>query len=186
MQTIKLDLSIKSIVPILYAKQAEVGRKFKVTLTDNGSPYTVPVGAYVSIWFDGPSGEGNYTDIGEQSAITVSGNEITVEMITQMLAKPGNGRICLVINTAAGIQIGTWNIPYFCEDVPGAGSPSAEKYYTAFSDAVSKLKTPVKGEDYYTEADKDEMVQAVIAQLPVYDGGVADVVEEYDGAVTVV
>ena len=32
--------------------------------------------------------------------------------------------------------------------------------------------TPIKGEDYYTEADKTEMVQAVIAQLPVYDGEV--------------
>ena len=33
-------------------------------------------------------------------------------------------------------------------------------------------KTPVKGVDYYTEADKEEMVQAVIAALPVYSGEV--------------
>ena len=33
-------------------------------------------------------------------------------------------------------------------------------------------KTPVKGTDYYTESDKAEMVSAVIAALPVYDGGV--------------
>lgn len=32
--------------------------------------------------------------------------------------------------------------------------------------------TPVKGTDYFTEADKAEMVQAVITQLPVYDGEV--------------
>lgn len=32
--------------------------------------------------------------------------------------------------------------------------------------------TPVKGTDYYTEADKAEMVQAVISALPVYDGSV--------------
>ena len=35
--------------------------------------------------------------------------------------------------------------------------------------------TPVKGTDYYTEADKTEMVNAVIAALPVYDGEVVDV-----------
>lgn len=35
-------------------------------------------------------------------------------------------------------------------------------------------KTPVKGVDYYTEADKEEMVQAVIAALPVYNGEVQD------------
>lgn len=33
-------------------------------------------------------------------------------------------------------------------------------------------KTPVKGVDYFTEADKAEMVSAVIAALPVYDGSV--------------
>lgn len=33
-------------------------------------------------------------------------------------------------------------------------------------------KTPEKGVDYYTEADKQEMVQAVIAALPVYNGEV--------------
>ena len=33
-------------------------------------------------------------------------------------------------------------------------------------------KTPVKGIDYYTDADKAEMVNAVIAALPVYNGEV--------------
>ena len=36
-------------------------------------------------------------------------------------------------------------------------------------------KTPIKGTDYYTEADKTEIVNAVIAALPVYDGEVVDV-----------
>lgn len=35
--------------------------------------------------------------------------------------------------------------------------------------------TPAKGKDYYTDADKAEMVSAVIAQLPVYDGSVTTV-----------
>ena len=178
MQTINLDLSVKSIVPILYAKQAEVGRKFKVILTDNGSQYVVPTGADVSIWFDGASGAGNYTDIGEQSAISVSGNEITVEMITQMLAKPGNGNICLVINTANGTQIGTWNIPYFCEGVPGAGSPAAQNYYTAFSKAVADMKGGI-AEEVIKELPRynGEVIfkDAVIATLPRYNG---EVIEE--------
>lgn len=32
--------------------------------------------------------------------------------------------------------------------------------------------TPQKGKDYYTDADKTEMVQAVISELPVYNGEV--------------
>lgn len=35
-----------------------------------------------------------------------------------------------------------------------------------------KGDTPVKGKDYYTEADKAEMVQAVLAMIPIYDGEV--------------
>ncbi len=34
--------------------------------------------------------------------------------------------------------------------------------------------TPVKGTDYFTDADKAEMVSAVISALPVYDGEVED------------
>ena len=34
------------------------------------------------------------------------------------------------------------------------------------------VKTPIKGVDYYTDADKAEMVAAVIAALPVYSGEV--------------
>jgi len=33
-------------------------------------------------------------------------------------------------------------------------------------------RTPVKGTDYWTDADKAEMVADVINSLPVYDGGV--------------
>ena len=36
-------------------------------------------------------------------------------------------------------------------------------------------KTPEKGIDYYTEADKAEIVQAVLASLPTYNGEVAEV-----------
>ena len=35
--------------------------------------------------------------------------------------------------------------------------------------------TPVKGKDYFTAADKAEMVSSVIAALPVYDGSVTSV-----------
>lgn len=38
--------------------------------------------------------------------------------------------------------------------------------------AYGSGKTPIKGEDYFTEADKTEMVSAVIAALPKYNGEV--------------
>lgn len=144
MQTVNLDLSVKNVVPLLHAKQGEVGRKFKAILTDSGSPYTPPSGAVVSVWFSGASGEGNYTDIGTKSAISISGNEITVEMITQMLTRPGDGKLCLVINSDDGTQLGAWNIPYACEVQPGLDSPEAKEYYTAFSKAAADLADAAK------------------------------------------
>ena len=44
MQTINLDISVKSIIPLLHAKQADVGRKFKVVLSDGGKAYPLPGG----------------------------------------------------------------------------------------------------------------------------------------------
>jgi hypothetical protein len=43
----------------------------------------------------------------------------------------------------------------------------------ATGDAGADGKTPVKGTDYFTEADKTEMVNAVITALPKYTGGVS-------------
>lgn len=142
MQTINLDISRMKVIPTLYAKQTDVGRKFKAILTDGGVAYAVPAGAAVSIWYSGASGEGNYTDVGADSAISASGNEITVELITQMLSNPGSGVLCLVINAPNGDQIGTWNIPYLVEKIPGVGSLAAQEYFTAFSKAVQNLSYP--------------------------------------------
>ena len=140
MQTIYIDISNKMVLPTIYAKQGDVGRKFEVVFTDSGVPYNIPDVAHFSVWYDGDSGSGNYTDIGSDSAFTVNGNRVVVEMIAQMLLRDGNGVLCLVMNKNES-QIGSWNIPYVCENVPGAESESAESYYTAFSTAVEKLKT---------------------------------------------
>lgn len=60
------------------------------------------------------------------------------------------------------------------------GALAADTLPTAINTALAQAKasgefdgrTPVKGTDYYTEADKAEMVSAVIAALPVYNGEV--------------
>lgn len=139
MQTIYLDISNKGVVPTIYAKQGDVGRKFEVVFTDSGIPYSIPTNAKISIWYEGDSGVGNYTDIGEDSAIAIGENKAVVELITQMLSKDGEGIVCLVMN-AGNNQIGSWNIRYLCERVPGFDSEGAKEYYTAFSKTVESLK----------------------------------------------
>lgn len=142
MQTIYLDISNKGVIPTIHAKQGDVGRKFQVVLTDSGLPYIPVGGSAFSVWYSGASGEGNYTEVGDKSAFSVSGNKVTVEMISQMLSNDGEGVLSFVLNDPNGNQISTWNIHYICEYVPGADSQEAKAYYTAFSHAVEKLPYP--------------------------------------------
>ena len=142
MQTIYLDISNRGVIPVIYAKQGDVGRKVEVVLTNSGLPYEPEAGSAFSAWYSGASGVGNYTDIGGKPAFSVSGNKVMVELITQMLENAGEGILCLVLSRAGGDQIGLWNIRYICEGIPGAGSEAAKDYYTAFSQAVAGLAYP--------------------------------------------
>ena len=90
MQTIYLDISNKGVYPCIYAKQGDVDRKFLVVVTDSGIPFNCEEMS-ISVWYDGDSGEGNYTHIGEEDAISVTKNKITVSLIQQMLVNGGNG-----------------------------------------------------------------------------------------------
>lgn len=132
MQTFNLDLSAKRVIPLLYAKQRDVGTKILVNITDNGEDYTIPDDVIWSVWYSGASGEGNYSHINNESACLVGGNTVTVELIYQMLNNPGEHLMCLVMNSSDGTQLGLWNIPYFVEAIPGADSKAAQEYYQAF------------------------------------------------------
>jgi len=136
MKTIHIDLSNKNVLPVVYAKQGDVGRKFAVVFTEAGTPYNIPNDAHLSVWYDGDSGDGNYTHIGEDSAFLIDGNTVEVEMITQMLSAPGRGNMCIVLANSEGEQIGSWNITYICEERPGFDSEGAISYFNAFSEVI--------------------------------------------------
>lgn len=138
MQQITIDISNRSQkLPVIHAKQADVGRKFQILLTDNGVNFFPGSGCGYCVWYAGTDGEGNYTSVGEHSAVSVSGNVLTVELIAQMLTGTG-GTMCLTIHNADGTQLGIWNILYNVEPVPGADSPEADIYYSAFTESVGQ------------------------------------------------
>lgn len=136
MQTIYLDISNKGVYPCIYAKQSDLGRKFNCILTDSGIKYEIPEGAIFSVWYSGKSGDGNYTKIDGRNAVSVSENIITIELISQMLNNAGEGNICFRIEDQNGLEIGSWNIPYEVEFVPGFGSVESEQYYPALTQAI--------------------------------------------------
>lgn len=138
MQTIYLDISNKGTIPTINAKQGEVGRKFLAILTDAGVPYIAKDGTLLSVWYEGASGEGNYSQVGDKSAFEINGNKISIELITQMLTNHGDGIISLVMNSTNGDEIATWNIPYSVEKKPGAESEEATAYYTALSEVAGQ------------------------------------------------
>ena len=138
MQTIYLDISNKGVYPCIYAKQGDINRKFLLIVTDGGVPFNCENTA-ISVWYDGDSGEGNYTHIGEENAISVTGNKITVSLIQQMLVNAGNGVLSISISNPDGGQIGLWNIDYCVEEKPGAESEEATQYYDAFSQTAADI-----------------------------------------------
>ena len=140
MQTIYLDISNKGVIPTVYAKQGDIGRKIFVVLTDNGVPYPLSENHIISAWYSGDSGDGNYSNIGEESAFEISGNKITVELIYQMLSVSGSGELTIVINNSDGDQIGLWSIPYIAEKWSGSESEEANNYYSAFVDAAVRAE----------------------------------------------
>lgn len=142
MQTIYLDISNKSVIPAIHAKQGDVGRKFLAILSDGSVPYVPTNAPAFSVFYEGDSGSGNYTHIGDKPAFEINGNKVTVELIEQMVTNAGGGVICLVLNDADGAQLAFWNIEYYVEEVPGFDSEMAKEYYTAFSKAVENLPYP--------------------------------------------
>lgn len=143
MQTIYLDISNKGVIPCVVAKQSEVGRKFLAVITDNGVPYNIPDNSLLSVWYEGDTDAGNYSSIEENSAFSIDGNKVIVELVAQMLLKPGKGDLCLSVTHCDGGETNTWNIPYEVEYKPGAGSAVPTEYYTALTDAAARAAEQV-------------------------------------------
>ena len=155
MQTIYLDISNKGVIPTIYAKQRDVGRKFLAVITDNGIPFDVSEDSLISVWYSGASGEGNYTHIGEKTAFSFEKNKLTVELIHQMLVNHGNGVLSLQIADSLERQIGLWNIPYCVEELPGANSEEAKKYYDDLATAAERAENAAERAENAAENVED-------------------------------
>lgn len=168
MQTIQLHLYEKPQLPVICAVQGDVGRKFQAVITDGSLDYTIPADAAFTLWYSGTSGEGNYCFVGDRPAVQVKEDTVTVELITQMLACPGGGELCLCMSRPDGSWLGLWTIPYQVDALPGADSPEAVQSYTAFSDAMANLQqiaTKIEPDTTLSIAGKPAEAAAVGAAL---------------------
>ncbi len=138
MQTIKLDIIKRDIMPTIVAKQGDVGRRVRFIISDGGECFYIPSDVTVCLWYSGSSGQGSYTSIGGRSAFTVDEDTVELELIPVMLQNAGGGTMCLTIYYPDGTVLGTWNLLYISEAIPGADGTEAVAYYTAFSELVQK------------------------------------------------
>lgn len=166
MQIIYLDISNKGVIPCIHAKQSEVGRKFLAVISDNGVAYNIPDDSLLSVWYEGDTDSGNYSSIEERLAFQVEGNKVIVELIAQMLLKPGKGELCLSITHGEDGETNTWNIPYEVEYKPGAGSSVATEYYTALTEYAEEIKKYDINQRFFTSIKK----ALDIEELPYING----------------
>lgn len=112
MQIIKVDITPGyDQSKIIYVSQYDVGREFKVVLTDGTSGYTIPAGAKAKFQGTKPS------TLGFSVEGVISGNEITFEATEEMTDEAG--RIPVEISVTYGDKvIGSKNIYLDVEETP--------------------------------------------------------------------
>lgn len=132
MQTVFIDVANKTNLPTIYAKQGDVGRKFRAIITDCGVKYDTSHKRFHA-GYSGASGSGQYDSINFNDAFDVYENEVIVELIPNMLQAPGDSLLCLTMIEDDGSGIGLWNIPVYTEKTPGFLSDPIGDYYPDIS-----------------------------------------------------
>lgn len=164
MQKAIIDLSKNGIIPVFHAKQGDTSRRVAITLLDNGLPYDTAADA-VSVWYRGPSGEGNYSD-----GIDKDGSTLTILVNPNMTAASGRHTCAVMLSNESG-RCTTWN---FCVEVaytPALGSEEAKAYFEAFE--AGELAADIAAVDARTAkavAELNARVSAIIASGTATEG----------------
>lgn len=145
MQTIYLDISNKGVMPTIYAKQGDVGRKFLCIISDSGLPYEIPADATVSVLYQNLKD----TNAGSASAVDVIGNSVEVILDSAITSVSGDGILCLTISYKNGDEISTWNIPYSVDPKPGVQPINPES-------PIWKQKAVLYTKQSLTESQKEQ------------------------------
>ena len=138
MQTIYIDVSNKNSLPRLYFKQSDNYRRFMVVLVDQGLPFRVPEGSVFSIWYNSPSGDGNYSEVDGDVAVSVDQYRLTVLVDNAMTSAEGDGVLSLIMHGADGVRVGLWNIDFTVENVPSLEEAVHEPYYEALLETADR------------------------------------------------
>lgn len=190
---IKMDFCKREICPRIDAVQGDsYTRVVEISLYENGVAWAVPNGASALLRFFKPDGTGGlYDTLPDGSAAwSTEENVVRFTLAPQLLAVPGLVQVQLEI-VKGSTTVGSFTFQIVVERDPSNGAAASEDYFSwnawaemALSQKLQEAKesgefngpqgptgyTPVRGTDYYTEADHTEMVERILAALPVAEG----------------
>lgn len=191
---LKLDMQNPGILPTIHAVQNDsYSRNLEIALLAGGKPFPVPENGTVVIRYKKSDGKGGEYDTlpDGRAAWQAAQNVLTVALAPQVLTTPGSVLLSVSL-IADGTQLGMFPIRISVEPVAAAKMARSEDYFyitgllpapvsgkagqvlriAAVNDrgritSVEAVDSamPQKGIDYWTDADKDAMVQEVIAAL---------------------
>ena len=144
----------------------------KMTLVEDETLVAGTVGVYFAEFtFDGSWNGYMKTAVFKNGNVTIESvvADNKCEIPWEVLAESGQLYVGIRGENGEKQRPTLWANPKAVFEGAGHGDEPREPtpdIYQQLVGIVSKLRNPVRGEDYYTEADKAEMVSAVIAALP--------------------
>ena len=160
---------------VLDAVQGDSGRGVVIHCMSAENPWQIPEDAAILIQYCCADNTGGVYDTlpDGQAAYCVEDNAITIYLAPAVCAVGGTTKLQVTIMDQ-GVQLTTFHMDIRVQPNVQAGLASGD--YTNLAQWLESNgaggttgaagHTPIKGVDYYTEADKAEMVDAVIAKLP--------------------
>lgn len=204
---IAMNLNYRESTPVLDVIQGDSARAVVIHCMAGEEAWNIPEDVSIVIQYQCQDGTGGIYDSlsSGSAAYSVLGNDLTIMLASQLCAVPGKTDLQVTM-FSADAQISTFHIELRVApqinaqtegevytnlaqwlDENGKQGPAGEKgdpftYEDFTPEQLERLK-PIKGTDYWTKTDRNNMVQDTIAALPVYDGDILSFLPLYEGMV---
>lgn len=129
---VKIDLLTPGLHPRVYAVQDDIcTREVQISLYSGGVSWTPTSGAGVAVGYRKSDGTvGIYDTLPDgSSAVSISGNVVTVILAAQMLTAAGTVEAAVTLAEKSGNQITTFAFDVIVSANPGSGAIKSEDYF---------------------------------------------------------
>ena len=170
LSNITIDLASPGFAPVLEGVQGDSARAVRMVLTENGKEWNIPEGVEVLLQYRNQNGRGGVFDTLPTGALAceISGNTLTLTLPSQVWGVPGRTKVQAVLLQGEK-QLTVFAFELLCQSA-NVGAQAAE-YVNISAWLAQHGSKPVKGVDYWTEADIAEIQGYIDTQLGVIENG---------------